>query len=533
MSSTKKYSSLSRILAGAAAAAIMGGVVVVAATMNRPAADEAQAALSKGDPWPMWGGSPTRNMVNLREKSAPTKWDVDTKENVLWVQELGSKSYGGPAIGDGKIFISTNNQGPRATAKGDKGIILCFEEGTGKFLWQRIHNKLPSGNVQDWPLEGICSTPAVDGKKVYYVSNDCKLVCATTDSKDVWTLDMIKDLGVFPHNLSTSSPLIIGEMVYVVTSNGVNENHIDIPAPAAPSFIAVNKTNGNVIWKNNDPSKNLLTQKLGKDADENKAFIKALVNKGEVLMHGQWSSPAYVEVNGAGLVIFPGGDGWLRGMDAKTGEVIWKFDCNPKSSHYELGGKGNRNDFIATPVVYDNKVYIGVGQDPEHDEGIGHFWCIDVTKKGDVSPRQDNFDPKAAINKDSGLVFHYGEPSPKELRKGRNYLFGRTLSTAAIHEGLVYIAELAGWLHCLDAKTGQHYWMHDCDAPIWSSPYIVDGKVYLGTDNKQVLIFEHGKKKNLIESVEMDSKVRATPVMANGILYVMTENKLRAIGAKK
>ena len=59
-----------------------------------------------------------------------------------------------------------------------------------------------------------------------------------------------------------------------------------------------------------------------------------------------------------------------------------------------------------------NKVYIGVGQDPEHDEGIGHFWCIDITKKGDVSPKEDNFDPKAAVNKNSALVWHYGEPAP-------------------------------------------------------------------------------------------------------------------------
>src|SRR5262249_24848084 len=386
--------------------------------------------------------------------------------NILWVQDLGSKAYGGPVVADGKIFVGTNNEKPRdPQVKGDKGIIMCFEEKTGKFLWQRVHDKLPSKQVQDWPKEGICSTCAVEGNRIYYVSNDCKLNCATTDGKTVWALDMIKELGVFPHNLSTSSPLVAGDLVFAVTSNGVNEDHITIPAPGAPSFVAVNKNTGRVVWDNNDPTRRLLDAKKG-NAKVPQNLIKALVDKGELLMHGQWSSPVYAEVKGKGQIIFPGGDGWLRSFDATTGKEIWRFDCNPKSAKYQLGGKGTRNDFISTPVVHDNKVYIGVGQDPEHDEGIGHFWCIDITKTGDVSPRTvkdkdgkevEVLDPKDPVNKDSGLVWHYGEPSKKEWKKGRNYVFGRTLSTAAVHDGLVYIAELAGYLHCLDANTGEQY----------------------------------------------------------------------------
>ncbi len=42
-------------------------------------------------------------------------------------------------------------------------------------------------------------------------------------------------------------------------------------------------------------------------------------------MDGQWTSPAYATVNGKGQVIFPGGDGWLYGFEAKKGELLWKF----------------------------------------------------------------------------------------------------------------------------------------------------------------------------------------------------------------
>jgi outer membrane protein assembly factor BamB len=545
-----KYPTLRRVLVGLTALSFMA--VVVAATMSRSAPEQCPAAPvslqgnATADPWPMWGGSPSRNMVNLRDKNVPTDWDTDNNKNILWSQDLGSKAYGGPVVADGKIFIGTNNNKPRdPKVMGDKGIIMCFDEKTGKFLWQRVHDKLAAGIVSDWPLEGICSTCCVDGKFIYYVSNDCKLNCATTDGKDVWALDMITQLGVFPHNLSTSSPLVAGDLVYAVTSNGVNENHIDIPAPAAPSFVAVNKKTGAVVWTKDDPTRKLLELAKGAKGEKIKALFKQLINTGEVLMHGQWSSPVYAEVNGQGQIIFPGGDGWLRAYDAKKGTPIWQFDCNPKASKYQLGGKGTRNDFISTPVVHDGKVYIGVGQDPEHEEGIGHFWCIDITKKGDVSTRTvkgkdqlnndidvEVFDPKDPINKDSALVWHYGEPSPPEWKKGRNYVFCRTLSTAAVHDGLAYITDLAGYLHCIDAKTGKQYWTHNCRSAIWSSPSWVDGKIYVGTDAKEVHIFAHGKAPKLIASVDMPGAIRATPMVANGVLYIQTENKLYAIKAK-
>ena len=48
-------------------------------------------------------------------------------------------------------------------------------------------------------------------------------------------------------------------------------------------------------------------------------------------MHGQWSNPAYADAKVEPQVIFPGGDGWLYAFAPETGEVIWKFDCNPKN----------------------------------------------------------------------------------------------------------------------------------------------------------------------------------------------------------
>jgi outer membrane protein assembly factor BamB len=224
------------------------------------------------------------------------------------------------------------------------------------------------------------------------------------DADIIWRLDMMKDLDVFPHNLATSSPLIVDDLVFIITSNGVDEGHINVPSPKAPSFLAVEKKTGKVVWQDNSPSIKILEGQKGADQD---TFLKKLQDRGEKILHGQWSNATYAVVNGQPQVIFPGGDGWLYAFEPKTGKLIWRFDCNPKTAKYGLGGKGLRNEIIATPVVHDNKVYVGVGQDPEHGEGVGHLWCVDITKTGDLSPElftDPNSDPvKTAPNPNEHL----------------------------------------------------------------------------------------------------------------------------------
>ena len=448
--------------------------------------------------WPMWGGDPQRNMVNTVEKNIPSTWDIDTGRNIKWTAELGSQTYGNPVISGGKIFVGTNNGGrhqPNVT--GDKGVILCFSEDDGRLLWQMTHDKLPAGRVNDWPQQGICSSPAVDGNRLYYVSNRCELICADTegfldgendgpftgeqltdkiDGDIVWKLDMLNELGAFPHNLATSSPTFDEDLVYVSTSNGVDEGHIVLPVPLAPSFIAVNKRTGEVVWESNAPGENVL--------------------------HGQWSSPAVGIIGGEKQVIFPGGDGRLYSFAAKTGEELWSFDCNPADSVWELGGMGTRNNIIATPVIYDDKVFIAVGQDPEHGEGPGHLFAVDATKRGDIT--------------ESGLLWH-------------NEDIMRSMSTVAIHDGVLYTCDLGGIFRAVDVNSGETLWTEDMLAAVWSSPMVVDGKVYLGDEDGDVVVFEAGREKNVLFETNMFNSIYTTPVAANGVLYITNRRTLFAI----
>ena len=65
------------------------------------------------------------------------------------------------------------------------------------------------------------------------------------------------------------------------------------------------------------------------------------------------------------------------------------------------------------------------------------------------------------------------------------------------------------------------------------SPLICDNKVYQGSEDGFVRIFDVAKKPNKIAEHDMGSPVYSTPVFSNGTLYVMTRDKLYAISDKK
>jgi len=530
--------------------------------------------------WSQWGGSPVRN--NTPEgHNIPTEWNVgefdyktgawkpEKSKNIKWVARLGSQTYGNTVVSGGQAYIGTNNSAgwlKRYPADHDLGVLLCFNTDDGKFMWQHSSEKLPTGRVHDWPLQGVCSTPLVEGNRLWFVTNRGEVRCLDTEgfhdgendgpykeeeneNKDeadvVWVFDMMKELGVSQHNMADCSVTSAGDVLFVCTSNGVDEAHNGIPAPTAASFLAMDKNTKKILWTDKSPGLNIL--------------------------HGQWSSPAYAKLGGAEQVIFGGGDGWLYSFDPKgdgkgNSKLLWKFDCNPKTSHYALN-KATKNHIIGTPVIYDGRVYVAVGEDPEHGEGTGHLWCIDPTKRGDVSPELafNSADPDKPIapkrlqavepekgdfarpNPNSAALWHYSTVDENgDGKTDFNEIMHRTLGSVAIRDDVLYIADYSGLFHCLDAKTGKRNWVYDMLSASWGSPLIVDGKVYIGDEDGDVAIFKHSADpkvamtgegedaKPAYGEVSMGNSVYSTPIVADNVLYIANRTHLFAIqnGAK-
>jgi outer membrane protein assembly factor BamB len=495
--------------------------------------------------WPQWGRTQGRNMYSPmkglparfdpgRMKPGTDDVDLASTKNVKMVLKLGSQSYGNTTVAGGKIFVGTNNENPRNQRhQGDRSILMCFEEKTGKFLWQLVVPKLASGKVNDWENLGLLSSPTVEGNRLYIVTSRCEIMCLDVDglangndgpyqdeaqyvvgpgkpkaeltpedADIIWVYDMMDDLGVFPHNASNCSVLIVDDLVYACTSNGQDWTHSNIPAPLAPSFVAVDKKTGEL---------------RGEDD----------ANIGPRILHGQWSSPSTGTVKGRKLVLFGGGDGWLYAFDAKpvpAGDVnhlktVWKYDCNPPEYRVKDGkpikypDANGPSEVNATPVFYKDRVYVAIGQDPEHGEGVGHLVCIDATGTGDVTKTH--------------TVWSY---------KGIH----RSMSTVSIDESnnLLFVGDFSGFVHCLDPDTGQLHWTHDMKAHMWGSTLVADGKVYVGDEDGDVVVFASSKEKKVLSTIKvgnreqdgpnLGSPVYSTPVVANGVLYIASNMHLWA-----
>jgi len=512
--------------------------------------------------WPQWGGRDCRNMVSLVEKGLPALFDpgrkksgsreidLATTKNVKWAARLGTETYGNPTVSGGRVFVGTNNGAPRdPRLKGDRGVLMCFDEATGKFLWQLVVSKLRQERSfnGDFRGLGICSSPTVDGDRVYLVTNRDAVLCldvhglangndgpftdegeyiavATrrkpgkqppggpahpprqevkplelkpTDADIIWRYDMIAELDAWPQDASSCSVLVHGDLVYVNPSNGVDKSHKHIPSPQVPTMIALDKRTGRLVATDEE-------------------------NVGPNILHGSWSSPSLVEVNGRKLLLFGAGDGVCYAFDPtpvavpgkklKVLKTVWKCDANPPEYRTRDGRKlpYNKNaegpsEITGTVVFYDNKVYVTIGQDTRHGPGKGCLTCIDATKTGDISA--------------SGVLWRY---------KGIN----RSMATPSVANGLVFVADYLATVHCLDAETGKLYWKHatggrDC----MGSTFVADGKVWFGNKNGKLTVLAASKQKKLLAEINLRTPIHATPIAANGVLYVACNNYLYAVAA--
>jgi len=511
------------------------------------------ASVAMAADWPQWGGCDSRNMVS-EEKGLPDSFqpgkkrpsgegiDPTSTRNVKWTARLGSAAYGNPTVAGGKVFVGTDDltvtDDPRFK-RSRGGLVKCLDEATGELLWQLVvpqRTGLPKEMHFSHQHLGVCSSSTVDGGRAYVVSSAGDILCLDVngqadgndgpytdearymtsrdkpplelterDADIIWRFDPIDELNVYVHDAASCSVLIHGDLVYVGTSNGVDEPHDSVVNPEAPALIVLDKRTGRLV------------------ATENEGISARL-------FHCQWASPSSGTVGDKTLIFFGGGDGVCYAFEALA-EVpespvhlkkVWSYDCNPpeykyrdgklisyyegdKRKHYSTNKDDGKyvgpSQIIATPVFHNNRVYVSIGQDPAHGRGKGLLHCIDATGTGDVT--------------ETGRVWAYDG-------------LDRSMATVAVADGLVYAADVAGRLHCLDADTGQCYWVHETDAETWGGALVADGKLYWGT-KKQFLIFAAGKEPKLLSEVGLGAPAYSTPIAANGVLYVASQRYLWAV----
>jgi len=190
----------------------------------------------------------------------------------------------------------------------DNEFVQALSTNDGKPIWTtRVGNVGNPDQNPNYPKAR--STPTVDGDFIYALGSDGDLVCLETKSGKIrWQKSLRKDFGGQPHEWAyAESPLVDGDAVVVT------------PGGAEATMVALNKKTGTVIWKSAVPG--------GDPAGYASAIVVQAAGRKQ-----------YVQFLSGGLV----------GVDAKTGEFLWR---------YKEVVKGPAQVF--TPVARDGYVYAG------------------------------------------------------------------------------------------------------------------------------------------------------------------------------
>lgn len=474
---------------------------------------------------PQWGERFTRNMVS-NETGLPDTFDATSGKNVKWTAPLGNNAYGTPTIANGCVLIGANNAKPRdPRIDYDCGVLLCLNESDGALRWQLAVPRTGGDDYLDWPMIGMCSAPTIEGDRVYTMTNRFEVACldlngqangndgpyqdegrhmaldgkpalevTPTDADIIWLVKLRDAVDMYPHDGAHTAILLDGDYLYLNSGNGVDNTHKVVRKPDAPSLIVLDKNTGKLMAKDGE-------------------------RIGHGIMHATWSPPSLGTVNGRRLIAFGGPDGVCYGFDAlphsapadvRTLTLGWKFDCDP------TGPKENRASYLnnrrespsvieGMPVFIGNRVYVTAGGDPWWGKEQSWLKCIDATKTGDITA--------------AGEVWSYSMPA-------------QCVATPSVANGMVFVADCKGIVHCVDAETGKAFWTHDIGGECWGSTLVADGKVYVGSRNKEFWTFAAEKEKRVIASVKLDAPIAATPVAANGVLYVASLETLYAASAQ-
>lgn len=492
--------------------------------------------LSLGADQAQWGQAWSRNMVSS-ETGLVTAFDPRAGRNVKWSVPLGTSTYSTPVVARGRVLIGTNNGNPRDPRhRGDRGVLLCLDEGDGRLHWQLVVPKLPHDPYLDCPGVGITSTATVEDDRVYIVSNRGEVVCldlhglangndgpfrdearhaaregeppiapGKADADILWVFDVPRELGTHPHDSSPMSVLLHGPHLYVSTPNGVNHTHRHRPAPEAPGLIVLDKLTGRLLACDT-------------------------TGVGARIFHSTFSSPALGMVEGRPLVFSGGADGvvyafealgnpgvreadftvragTLRGTTVRALTTVWSFDCDPAAPKTNISQyQGNRDEspssIVGMPVFAASSVFVAVGGDPWHGKREAWLKRIDAGGRGDVTARVE--------------VWSHA-------------LERHSITTPSVRDGLVFIADFGRHVRCVDARSGRLLWTHDTGNEVWASTLVADGKVYVGARNGNFWVLAANREKQVLHSAKFNEPIHASPVAANGVLYLATMSRLYAL----
>lgn len=375
-----------------------------------------QSLAQSGGDWPQWRG-PNRDGVS-KETGLLKQWPASGPA-LVWKTKGAGGGYSSLAIAKGRIFT--------LGLRGAREYVIAFDVATGKEAWATPYGKAFHNDRGDGPR----GTPTVDGGNVYALGGNGDLSCLDAGTgRIIWTMNMLEKFGGENPNWGISeSPLVIGEKV-LVNAGG-----------RGASIIALNKKNGELIWKSqNDPA--------------------------------GYSSGIPVQIGSTTQVVFFT-EQRAVGLDLKDGKLLWDY---PRAA--------NRTANVATPIAFGNRVFISSG----YGTGAG---LVDI--KADGTAKEVYFTKEMQNHHSSSILigdylygfsnailtamrFDTGEVAWKDRSVGKGSL--------VFADGHLYALSENGVVGLIEAtpsgyhETGRFKIPQD-NLPTWTHPVIAGGRLYL------------------------------------------------------
>ena len=219
--------------------------LLVAFTLAAPAAAS----------WPQYGGPAGDFRADLPADAALPK-------DAAWRRALGP-GESGIAVADGKLFTHYSVPVPPKNDTG-KEVVVALDAATGKTLWEHEYPvaRLPKQETFRGAPVGPQATPCVGGGRVFALGYAGVLTCLTTDGKEVWKHDLVKEYAATPVQFGFSgSPVLSGGRLLVAAGG------------KQAALIAFDPADGKVLWKTAPAEPGYATPVAAKRAGEEQVIL--------------------------------------------------------------------------------------------------------------------------------------------------------------------------------------------------------------------------------------------------------------------
>jgi outer membrane protein assembly factor BamB len=391
-------------------------------------------------------------------------------------------------------------RGPNGTGVStDKGIPVKFTEQDG-LLWKTPIPGLGHGSPIAWGDRVFLHTSSGDAKERMLLCLDAKT------GKMLWSRTSPGKLGKVHRDRgshASSTPATDGQRVYVVFWDGEAlamhaydfEGHLswkkDLGAFQQTSPTTHGAGNSPVVYDGKIYFAN--------EQDDIPAHLLCLDAKtGEQLWQAErpgfktcYSSPFMLERDGKQALIVSSSAG-VGSYDPKSGEANWLFTWTFESKALRT---------VGSPIFADGLIIATSGD----GGGARHALALKPDGQGDVS--------KTNLVWEDTKTFPY---VPTLLVDGE-YIYA--------------VADMTAVVTCLKAKTGEQVWKERLGGKVSASPIMIDGKVYVCTEDGEVYVFRAGPKFEQLGKSSIKEPIFATPAVAGGRLFIRGRTNLYCIGS--